>query len=467
MADAKEQARIDEMLKTLRREEANKRCNECDERGPSYVDIDHSTFVCTTCGGILREFSFRVKGLTMAVFTAEEVKALGSGGGNAGSRRVWLANFDPNKPRDAAKIPSPGDKVKIRDFIREKYVNKKWVARRDSRAGTNTSADGSDSMDERPPPKPYKPSVLRRGSTSQSEDDAADFRSAANDAKTPNKPRPVPQSNLLDTSFDDFVQAPGGGKAPDLLSGGFSAGFSPFGAASNGAEDDGFSDFKAASPRETNGVSASNSNNNNLLAGLSFGAQQQQPQARVDDDLFSDFAAAPAPTIALQPQPPPAAAPAVVDAFAGLTAGFSATTSFSAPMSPPAGAAPPPALSPLNTSVKTAAAASASPALDVFASVSPTTSSVGGGGGGAAAAAAAPLAFSAPAPAASTPTPAPPLSPRTIVRLVQSRPDIMQMLVAMSVAEKNGVSHQPPPQAPPPTTTNNNNNTMADLFDFS
>ena len=116
------EASVEAALKDLRKEEGNKRCFECSERGPNYVDMDHNTFVCTSCAGILREFTFKVKGLSMATFTAAEVKALKTSGGNSGAAKIWLAKFTGEKPQ-------PGEKDKIRTFIRDKYASKKWTTK--------------------------------------------------------------------------------------------------------------------------------------------------------------------------------------------------------------------------------------------------------------------------------------------------------------------------------------------------
>ncbi|KAJ0709972.1 putative Arf GTPase activating protein [Helianthus annuus] len=51
-------------------------------KGPQYVCTSFWTFVCTTCSGIHREFTHRVKSVSMAKFTTQEVSAL-QGGGNA------------------------------------------------------------------------------------------------------------------------------------------------------------------------------------------------------------------------------------------------------------------------------------------------------------------------------------------------------------------------------------------------
>merc|ERR1712032_20989 len=63
------------VLKSLQQLDTNKRCFECDQRGPTYVDVTIGSFVCTSCGGILRGINppHRVKSVSMATFTAAEI----------------------------------------------------------------------------------------------------------------------------------------------------------------------------------------------------------------------------------------------------------------------------------------------------------------------------------------------------------------------------------------------------------
>ena len=40
-------------LKKLGLEPANKRCFDCGQRGPTYINVTIGSFVCSTCGGLL------------------------------------------------------------------------------------------------------------------------------------------------------------------------------------------------------------------------------------------------------------------------------------------------------------------------------------------------------------------------------------------------------------------------------
>jgi len=64
-----------------------------------------------------------VKSISMASFKPEEIKGLLEGG-NAIARQTWMARWSPSDFPE----PDPGDPERLRQFIRLKYIDKKWVA---------------------------------------------------------------------------------------------------------------------------------------------------------------------------------------------------------------------------------------------------------------------------------------------------------------------------------------------------
>jgi Arf-GAP domain and FG repeat-containing protein 1 len=82
----------EKVLRSLQRRKENKRCADCNEKGAQYVCLNFNTFVCTSCSGILREFSFRVKGISMSTFSEEELVMLDKGG-NERARDIWMARM--------------------------------------------------------------------------------------------------------------------------------------------------------------------------------------------------------------------------------------------------------------------------------------------------------------------------------------------------------------------------------------
>lgn len=59
---------------------------------PQWVITDFNTFVCTACSGIHREFSHRVKSISLATFTEDEVKGV-KAGGNEISNKLYMARW--------------------------------------------------------------------------------------------------------------------------------------------------------------------------------------------------------------------------------------------------------------------------------------------------------------------------------------------------------------------------------------
>ncbi|CAL5387047.1 unnamed protein product [Camellia sinensis] len=88
--------------------------------GPQYVCTTFWTFVCTNCSGVHREFSHRVKSVSMAKFNTEEVNALQAGGNeesvpafpnSAKSRNPFDLNDDNNQaqgPMLPSMLPMQG-----------------------------------------------------------------------------------------------------------------------------------------------------------------------------------------------------------------------------------------------------------------------------------------------------------------------------------------------------------------------
>ncbi|KAK3791899.1 hypothetical protein RRG08_026801 [Elysia crispata] len=65
---------------------SNKQCFDCHQRGPTYVNMTIGSFICTSCSGILRGLNppHRVKSISMASFTPEEMDFLKSHGNELG-----------------------------------------------------------------------------------------------------------------------------------------------------------------------------------------------------------------------------------------------------------------------------------------------------------------------------------------------------------------------------------------------
>jgi len=99
----------------------NKQCFSCTQKGPVYLVVPFSIFVCTKCSGLFREFNYRVKGISMSNFTQEEIDQLLKGG-NSVAKRLWLATWTP----DDCPIPEAGDEKRLKLFIKMCFERGQW-----------------------------------------------------------------------------------------------------------------------------------------------------------------------------------------------------------------------------------------------------------------------------------------------------------------------------------------------------
>ncbi|KAA8516290.1 hypothetical protein F0562_016583 [Nyssa sinensis] len=127
MSGRKEEERNEKVIRGLMKLPPNRRCINCNNLGPQYVCTNFWTFVCMTCSGIHREFTHRVKSVSMAKFTSQEVEAL-QNGGNQRAREIFLKDWDPQRQR----LPNSSNADKVREFIKNVYVERRY-------AGGNTS----------------------------------------------------------------------------------------------------------------------------------------------------------------------------------------------------------------------------------------------------------------------------------------------------------------------------------------
>ncbi|KAK8336131.1 hypothetical protein V6Z11_A09G101400 [Gossypium hirsutum] len=97
------------------------------EQGPQYVCTNFSTFVCATCSGIHREFSHRVKSVSMATFTAEDVAGLREGG-NEHAKEVYFRQWDSQHQ----SLPDNRNVEGLRKFIKHVYVDRRYCGEKES-----------------------------------------------------------------------------------------------------------------------------------------------------------------------------------------------------------------------------------------------------------------------------------------------------------------------------------------------
>ncbi|KAG8375525.1 hypothetical protein BUALT_Bualt10G0108800 [Buddleja alternifolia] len=139
---AKEEERIEMILRGLLKQAENRRCINCNSLGPQYVCTTFWTFVCTNCSGVHREFTHRVKSVSMAKFKEEDIMAL-QAGGNERARQIYFKAWDPHRNSH----PDGSNLHRLREFIKHVYVDRKY-------AGANNlsmvNLDANNQPNERP-----------------------------------------------------------------------------------------------------------------------------------------------------------------------------------------------------------------------------------------------------------------------------------------------------------------------------
>ncbi|KAA3476808.1 putative ADP-ribosylation factor GTPase-activating protein AGD14 [Gossypium australe] len=156
----KDDERMERTIRALLKLPENKRCINCnilhkidcqailgptlDARtpveGPQYVCTTFLTFVCTNCSGIHREFAHRVKSISLGKFNEDEVSAL-QAAGNERARQIYFKAWDPQ----LHSFPDGSNLKRLREFIREVYVERKYTGERTNILPSGHRVDTSES----------------------------------------------------------------------------------------------------------------------------------------------------------------------------------------------------------------------------------------------------------------------------------------------------------------------------------
>ncbi|KAL5005256.1 hypothetical protein ScPMuIL_018712 [Solemya velum] len=143
-------------LKMLREMAAlphNKQCFDCHQRGPTYVNMQIGSYVCTACSGILRGLNppHRVKSISMASFSPDEMEFLKCHG-NEFCRKVWLGLYDSRTGTE----PDSREEQKVRDFMVQKYERKRFYVAPTEAMKDNARQMNEASLNKQPTTKPLK-----------------------------------------------------------------------------------------------------------------------------------------------------------------------------------------------------------------------------------------------------------------------------------------------------------------------
>ncbi|XP_041850591.1 arf-GAP domain and FG repeat-containing protein 1a isoform X4 [Melanotaenia boesemani] len=122
-AKRKQEEKHLKMLREMTSLPPNRKCFDCDQRGPTYANMTMGSFVCTSCSGILRGLNppHRVKSISMTTFTQQEIEFLQKHG-NEVCKQIWLGLYDDR----TTSVPDFREPQKVKEFLQEKYEKKRW-----------------------------------------------------------------------------------------------------------------------------------------------------------------------------------------------------------------------------------------------------------------------------------------------------------------------------------------------------
>ncbi|XP_034024032.1 arf-GAP domain and FG repeat-containing protein 1a isoform X3 [Thalassophryne amazonica] len=122
-AKRKQEEKHLKLLREMTSLSPNRKCFDCDQRGPTYANMTVGSFVCTSCSGILRGLNppHRVKSISMTTFTQQEIEFLQKHG-NEVCKQIWLGLYDER----TSSIPEFREPQKVKEFLQDKYEKKRW-----------------------------------------------------------------------------------------------------------------------------------------------------------------------------------------------------------------------------------------------------------------------------------------------------------------------------------------------------
>ena len=173
---------LSQKLDKIKKREENKKCFDCGEKGTTYVCINFGTFICSRCAGILRELNYKVKGTGVSIFNQKEIDLLDNMG-NEKAAKIWLAKYKEGKD----KPPGLKDDDSLRQFIKDKYQEKKWYKK--PKKSKKEDDDEDEDEEEKKNKKKDKKKGRKKEESSDEEEESEEEESEEEEEKKPKKPK--------------------------------------------------------------------------------------------------------------------------------------------------------------------------------------------------------------------------------------------------------------------------------------